>query len=238
MSRVWMKRAVAAACSFLLISTCATVGAYAQQEQGRATSDGIVGGTIGNNFDVPSTGDGTTDVYAGVVVDYMFPLRYEVTGPDGAALEGVSIEHFDQKTQEYVFVGRTDANGIWETLVPPSFWMNQINGFQTTSDVEAKVSYGNEKLRHRISKDGYVMVEGIAVIDVENIDGEATGIVRITMEKASVPPGTLPETGVQSSWGYYAAGSLLLLLAVLILYKLLRDEKRHRREIEAGGSAE
>lgn len=238
MSRGSIRRAVAAACSFLLISMCATVGAYAQQEQGRATPDGIVGGTIGTNNDVPSTGDGTTDVYAGVVVDYMFPLRYEVSGPDGAGLEGVSIEHFDEETQEYVFVGRTDANGVWETLVPPSFWMNQINGIQTTSGMEAKISYGTQSLRHRISKDGYVMIEGIAEIDVENIDGEATGIVRITMEKSPVPPGTLPETGVQSDWGYFAAGSLLLLLAVLILYKLMRDEKRHRREIEAGGSAE
>lgn len=243
MSRGPLRRAVAAACSFLLISMCATVGAYAQQEQGRATPDGIVGGTIGTNNDVPSTGDGTTDVYAGVVVDYMFPLRYEVYGPDGVGLEGVSIEHFDEDTQEYVFVGRTDANGVWETLVPPSFWMNQINGIQTTSGVEAKISYGTQSLRHRISKDGYVMMEGIADVQVENINGEATGVVRITMEKTTAPqtpdtPGTLPETGVQSEWGYFAAGSLLLLLAVLILYKLMRDEKRHRREIEAGGSAE
>lgn len=238
MSRGSIRRVVAAACSFLLISMCATVGAYAQQEQGRATPDGIVGGTTGTNNDVPSTGDGTTDVYAGVVVDYMFPLRYEVSGPDGTRLEGVSIEYFDEDTQEYVFMGRTDANGVWETLVPPTFWMNQINGVQTTSGVEAKISYGTQSLRHRLSKDGYVILEGVAEIDVENMDGKATGIVRITMEKSTVPPGTLPETGVENNWGYFAAGSLMLLLAVLILYKLMRDEKRHRREIEAGGSAE
>lgn len=243
MSRGSIRRAIAAACSFLIISTCASVGAYAQQEQVRTTPDGVVGGTIGTNNDVPSTGDGTTDVYAGVAVDYMFLLRYEVYGPDGVGLEGVSIEHFDEATQEYVFVGRTDANGVWETLVPPSVWMNQINAVQNTAGGEARISYDTQRLRHRVSKDGYVVVEGIADVQVENFNGEAAGVVRITMERTPVSqtpdtPSALPETGVQSEWGYFAAGSLLLLLAVVILYKIMRDERRHRREIEAGGSAE
>lgn len=255
MSKEKIRRTVATGLSFLVMACMVLV-------QAEAWPDGVVGGTQPGMTNKPSTGEGTTDVWGGITVDYMFPLRYEVYDEGEQPLPDVSIEHYDYNAKEYVFVGRTDANGVWETEVPPSYWMHNIQGIEFNEEQRAAVVdtglyTGDGALRHRVSKDGYVIVEGLAEVVVENFNGKATGRVIIHMKKEAQPevpgpdtPGqetpkptvpvtsaTLPSTGVQNYWIYFAAGSLLLLVAAIILYKVLREEKKKQRRGTQGGQA-
>lgn len=241
MSRGIFRRTVAAALSFLLVFTIAAGCAFAEGSSS-GWQDGTVGGTQGGHTGQPSTGDGTTDVWAGVAVDYMFPLRYEVyDAADKKPIEGASIEHYDYSAAEFIFVGRTDANGVWLTEVPPSYWMHNIQGIEAESGaavVDTTGLYtGDGALRHRVSKDGYEVEEAVADVSVENLNNKATGVVRVYL-KRSAAAGALPQTGVQNYWIYLAAGSLLLLIAALITYRALREEKRRRQKDATGGSAE
>lgn len=225
-----------------LIVLCTTMSAFADSE----TTGGIQSG----NTSAPSIGDGTTDVLAGVTVDYMFPLRYVVTNISGQPIAGASIEHFDTSVNDYVFVGRTDADGRWQTKVTPDFWMNGV--VQQTGKAGVVYSGNNAfNIHHRVSADGYITKEETASATLETIDGETVGVVYVVLERkpgqvgdadrnhASVQPtgaksakampigGLLPKTGVQSYWMPLAAGSLLLLLAALILARLLHEEKKN-----------
>ena len=247
MSRETIRRTVAAVLSFLLVFALAAGTAFAEDPSAAGQENGVVGGTQGGHTNQPSSGDGTTDVWAGVAVDYMFPLRYEVyDAADKKPLEGASIEHYDYNASEYVFVGRTDANGLWQTEVPPSYWMHNIQGVERAGSATVVdttgLSTGEGALRHRISKDGYETAEGLASVSVENLNNKATGIVRVYLKRASgagAPGGgALPQTGVQNDWMYLAAGSLLLLIAALIAYKALREEKHRRQKEVTGGSKE
>lgn len=248
MSKKMKKRLVAAALSFLLI-LCMAVSAFAQENNGN------LGG---------ATGD--TEIWAGVTVDYMFPLRYEVYDPKNQPLSGVSIEHYDHNAKEYVYVGRTNENGIWETQIPADYFNNVIiGGAQGVSVADTRALYeGNGELRHRLSKNGFLIVEGRADYTIElNEKREQVIVVRVTMQyedsassstpgpsdpgtsgtnpPASVPNsrpngGGLPQTGVPSYWIFLAVGSLLLLLAALIISKILYDEKKNRKKIKQGGN--
>lgn len=248
MSRGIFRRTVAAVLSFLLVFTVAAGYVFAEAPSGR--QEGSMGGTQGGHTNQPSSGDGTTDVWAGVTVDYMFPLRYEVyDAADKTPIEGASIEHYDYSGAEFIFVGRTDAGGVWVTEVAPSYWMHNIQGIETESGaavVDTTGLYtGEGALRHRVSKGGYEVEEAVADVSVENLDNKATGIVRVYLKRIETPPtpstpgsgGALPQTGVQNYWMYLAAGSLLLLIAALIAYKALREEKRRPKEA-MGGSQE
>lgn len=258
MSRRKMKRMAAAALSFLL-GVCLAVTAFAQE------SNAKTGGTTAQQ-------KADTEVWAGVSVDYMFPLRYEVYDPHNQPLAGVSIEHYDYNAQEYVYVGRTNENGTWETKVPAGYFNEVIiGGAQGVSVADTRALYeGNGELRHRLSKDGFLIVEGLADYTIETDEkGEQVIVIRITMqydtpESSSVPNespssgvakpestqpnststpaastgGRLPQTGVPSYWIFLAVGSLLLLLAALIIYKILRDEKKNRTKNATGGKQE
>lgn len=246
MSRGIFRRTVATVLSFLLVFTVAAGCAFAEDAPS-GQQEGSVGGTQGGHTNQPSSGDGTTDVWAGVTVDYMFPLRYEVyDAADKTPIEGASIEHYDYSGAEFVFVGRTDASGVWVTEVPPSYWMHNIQGIETQSGaavVDTTGLYtGEGALRHRVSKDGYEVEEAVADVSVENLNNKATGIVRVYLKRASgtgAPGGgALPQTGVQNYWMYLAVGSLLLLIAALMAYKALREEKRRRQKEGTGGSEE
>lgn len=225
---------------FLLFAAAAA--AYADSGPGGAGyENGEVGGAYPGHTNSPSTGGGTTDVWAGVSVDYMFPLRYEVTDADGSPLAEVSIEHYDYNGEKYIFVGRTDETGVWVTEVPPSYWMHNIMGQGEASIVDTSNIYSGEgRLRHRVSKEGYQLEEGLADVSVENPGGKATGVVRITLARApeSGDPGgsggAIPQTGVQSHWLYFAAGGLLFLLAALILWRALRAQGRANEETQEG----
>ena len=98
------------------------------------------GGTQSGNTSAPSTGDGTTDVLAGVTVDYMFPLRYVVTNTSGQPITNASIEHFDASVNDYIFVGKTNEKGLWQTEMTPDFWMK---GVLTKMDPAGVVYYEN-----------------------------------------------------------------------------------------------
>ena len=240
-----MKKVRAGVLAFLL----AAVSAFAQENNGN------LGG---------ATGD--TEIWAGVTVDYMFPLRYEVYDPKNQPLSGVSIEHYDYNAKEYVYVGRTNENGIWETQIPADYFNNVIiGGAQGVSVADTRALYeGNGELRHRLSKNGFLIVEGRADYTIElNEKREQVIVVRVTMQyedsassstpspsepgtsgtnpPASVPNsrpngGGLPQTGVPSYWIFLAVGSLLLLLAALIICKILYDEKKNRKKIKQGGN--
>lgn len=246
MSKEIFRRTVATALSFLFLFTAACA-AYAEDTGAQSWPEGVVGGTETGQTNEPSTGEGATDVWAGVTVDYLFPLRYEVyDAADKTPLENASIEHYDYSAGEYVFVGRTDANGVWSTEVPPSYWMNNIQGVKAgdgAAVVDTTGLYtGEGALRHRVSRDGYELQEGLADVSVENLDGAATGIVRVYLKRSDTPEtpggGSLPQTGVQNYWKYFAAGSLLLLIAALITYKALLDDRRRRKQESMGGSEE
>lgn len=225
-----------------LLVLCTAMSAFADS--------GTTGGTQSGNTSAPSTGDGTTDVLAGVTVDYMFPLRYVVTNTGGQPIAGASIEHFDTSVNDYVFVGRTDADGRWQTKVTPDFWMNGV--MQQTGQAGV-VYYENNafNIHHRVSAEGYITKEETAGATLETIDGETVGVVYVVLERkpgqatdtdqshTSMQPtgtktgkptptgGLLPKTGVQSYWMPLAAGSLLLLLAALLLARLLHEEKKN-----------
>lgn len=244
-----LRKAAAMALSCLLMLSMGAV-AFAEESipADSGYEEGVVGGAQPGDHDTPSTGEGSTDVWAGVSVDYMFPLRYEVYDADGNPLEGVSIEHYDYTLKEYIYVGRTDANGVWETEVPPSYWMKVIIGYESSGETGAKVVNtdtlysGDGPLRHRVSKDGFVLVEGEAEYTIENIEGQgATVVIRINMQRSPAGGGdtggspALPQTGVQNYWIYFAAGSLLLLLAAAILYKVLKEEKKKHPDTPTTG---
>lgn len=255
MSRRAMKRMFAAMLSLLFALTAAPAGVFAQE------TGNSVGGTQTGNTNHPSTGEGTTDIWAGVAVDYMFPLRYEVYDEAERPLEGSSIEHYDYSGSEYLFVGRTDTAGAWETRVPPAYWMSNIQGASSGGEaavVDTTGPYtGDGPLRHRVSKEGYETQEETAEISVEEINGKATAVVRVYMARQDASQGTdsggnntnnanttpsaagrLPQTGVQNYWICFAAAGLLLLIASVLLFKMLRDEKKKRHQKTTGGQTE
>lgn len=202
------------------------------------------GGTQSGHTSDPSVGDGTTDVWAGVTVDYMFPLRYVVTNTSGDSIASASIEHFDKSENGYVFIGKTNEKGIWETKVTPDFWMNGV----LQQSGQAGVVYSDDNvfnIHHRVSAQGYITKEEVAKASIEMIDGETVGIVYVVLERVpeqtngkgpenvkpvSVQNSLLPKTGVQSYWGPLGTGSLLMLVAAILVAKLLYDERKNSKD--------
>lgn len=127
---------------------------------------------------------GGTEVWGGVMVeDYLVTLRYEVTDEDGKPLAGVVIEHYDPNEGEYIYVGTTDANGIWESQVAMDYWTDGIIGQdENVTVMESDRDYwGN--LRHRLTKDGYITIEGAAQVEVSRSEDGVLGLVRMMMKK-------------------------------------------------------
>jgi hypothetical protein len=59
--------------------------------------------------------NGQTEIIAGVVVDYMGKLRFQVLDRDSNnPIEGVSVEIFIPSLNRYVLFGLTDSDGIYE----------------------------------------------------------------------------------------------------------------------------
>lgn len=194
------------------------------------------GGTQSGNTSAPSTGDGTTDVLAGVTVDYMFPLRYVVTNTSGQPITNASIEHFDASVNDYIFVGKTNEKGLWQTEMTPDFWMK---GVLTKMDPAGVVYYENTvfNIQHRVSAEGYITKKEVASAELEVIDGQTVGVVYVVLEREAPEqitqtqmPSLLPKTGIQSYWMPLAAGSLLLLLAALIVAKMLYEERSENKD--------
>lgn len=261
MNTTGIKKMTAMVLSFLIVMALAATG-FAQEAK--------PGGAVAQE-----NGSIETEVWAGVTVDYMFPLRYEVYDPQNQPLADVSIEHYDHTQGEYVYVGRTNAQGVWETQVPAGYFSDVIiGGAQGVSVADTRALYeGSGELKHRLSKDGFVIVEGPADYTVETDEqGQTTIVIRITMqydepqsdttkpesgestpgssdttkpesgaakpESGSSKPngGSLPQTGVPAYWMFLGLGSLLLLLAALILLNVYKKVKNTQKNDKARGN--
>ncbi|MFV0239781.1 MAG: hypothetical protein ACK5H4_07040 [Lacrimispora sphenoides] len=73
-----------------------------------ADDNSLGGGTVPKR-------NGRTDIVAGVVVDYMGKLRFQVLDRDNNnPIEGVSVEIFIPSLNRHVLFGLTDSDGIYE----------------------------------------------------------------------------------------------------------------------------
>ena len=257
MNQKGIKRIAAGFLTCLMAFAFLMTVCYAADRQGEAAPDN----TEGNQRD-------GTDVWAGVIVqDYLVILRYEVTDTEGRPLAGVAIEHWDKNEQDYFYVGTTDENGVWETQVAVDYVKDGILGQDKNVTVVESSEEQWKDLTHRLTKNGYITVEGPAQIIVSRSKDGIINLVRVVMEreqnsqpepsrpdrpghggggdndthrphrprlprpdKENVPEEKLPPTGVGEYWSYLVIGSLLLLLAAVIIFKILRDQKKRDEE--------
>lgn len=116
----------------------------------------------GSGGEVIPRENGQTDILAGVVVDYMETLQFQVLDRDtGLPVQGVSIELFIPYLGEkgrYVLFGVTDENGIYELEVVYVANMEYPgeNQFATVDgDLKFQGSYlylGDKQIKYRVYK--------------------------------------------------------------------------------------
>lgn len=75
----------------------------------------LTAGTVWASQGTMTAGDGQTEVMAGVVVDYMGKLRFEVYQQGTTTpIEGASVELYITSLDRYVLLGLTDSDGACE----------------------------------------------------------------------------------------------------------------------------
>lgn len=117
----------------------------------------------GQSQSVGTYNGGQTDIMAGVIVDYMGKLRFEVyqrgtTTP----IEGASVELYVTSLERYVLLGMSDANGVFE--------LDIAYNTDSTTDLDAQFQtvdgtltfkgtllyLNNNELQYQIYKSGWL----------------------------------------------------------------------------------
>lgn len=210
------------------------------------------GGAEKDSQNTVTIGENGTEVYAGVVVDYMGKLRFYVRDKDTMEpIEGASIEIFVKGLNRYVLFGLSDAQGYYELDVAYQVEEKDadLNGQyvekngQLTFNGSLAIFQDNQILWKVYKNDylpyperGEVYLDAITLpyqIDVflyrEKVDStDETGnpspedTNKPRVDTGKPSKDRLPKTGVKRVLTFWILGFTLCMIAVILIIILLR----------------
>ncbi|WP_186422428.1 hypothetical protein [Lacrimispora celerecrescens] len=157
--------------------------------------------------------NGRTDIVAGVVVDYMGKLRFQVLDRDSNnPIAGVSVEIFIPSLNRYVLFGLTDSDGIYELDVAYNMVSSVPDSDQFIKNDENYTFHGtlvylnDNNIQYRVYKAGWLpyprngsyilkgdkVPETITITLYQKKNGE-DGDDNVTVHDKTVPGGSFPE---------------------------------------------
>lgn len=193
----------------------------------------------------------STDVYAGVTVDYMGKLKFLVRNRDTLEpIEGASVELYVESLGSYVLFGMTNSEGIYELDVAYQTEGEDIEGNYEQSDGQIRfrgmiARFASGDIRWRVYKKDYLeyptsgslqldtvtlphVVEVFLYQEKEGDNPDVTTQPTIT-STPNQPERPLPKTGVEYKTKQYlfiAAGFILVAMILgILLYRSRRNEK-------------
>lgn len=169
-----------------------------------------------------------TDIVAGVVVDYMGKLRFEVYQQETKTpIEGVAVEVYITSLGRYVLLGLTDVDGASELDITTLYLNSSEIQYQLYKSGWLPYPYrGTEileenKVLHVVTV--YLYRAGTSSDDSGSVSssGGGTSADDVTLIEEPFPSpgldekktGGIPKTGVGGAIPYWVAGSVFFLLA-------------------------
>lgn len=169
-----------------------------------AASAGTLGGAEAGDTLAPKKN--STDVLAGVVVDYMGRLQFVIRERATAKpVEGASVELYVPSLERYVLFGQSDEQGIYELDVT----YGEAEGKQEKYGVrerQAKAAgdtavFENNRIRWKVYKKGYLPypVKGEAMLDAINLPLEVEIMIEKEEEDGEEPRQTEIQKNTETS---------------------------------------
>ena len=207
------------------------IPSYAANEESATSSggDGVIGGAE------PSfEGKSGTQVYVGVLVDYMGKLKFCVRDRDTKKpIEGASVELFVKGMDRYIFFGLTDKTGCYELDVAYSKQDDNIE--DQYEEKNGRITFkGNmalfqdNQILYKVYKQSYLPYPETGEVYLSSIKLPHQVDVYLYRERAE----TLPKTGVERAVTFWVVGLVLCVGATgFFLLLLRRMKKSHEKEV-------
>jgi len=201
-------------------------------------------------------GDGGSDIAVGVAVDYMGKLVFHVREKGTEEpIEGASIELWVTSLDRYVLFGMSDDEGYYEVDV--AYTEQEADYREQYSSDGTKFTgillrfSSNKNIKWKVYKSGWleyptegVIAELNTLPKTDPVTNETTWVhsVYVDLERETDNPDnpdqttsggtTLPKTGVETELIFWVLGLLMLVLASILLFILLRRKRKHEKEGE------